>query len=138
MQMPHIDNGEAQASNTTAELRGRLRNASLIDTAELARLLRATGHASGHAASRDIAPYELLSSGHLLVLDLGGRLAAAVHVRVAHDHATISTLLVDPALHGRQLEDRMISVAHAFCEAYGYELPARHDARVAARARGRR
>lgn len=119
--MQHL---EHHASDATAS-HGRLRSATLLDTPELARLLRTTGYVhTGHAA---LAPYDLLEHGHLLVLELTGKIAAAIHVRVAHDHATVDALLIDPALYGpeheRQIEDRMISVAHAFCEAYGYALP---------------
>jgi GNAT superfamily N-acetyltransferase len=89
-----------------------IRNGTMLDLPELDRLLPRT---AGNAL--DWLPD---GHGHLLVYDLGnGTLGAAVHVDVRDTTATVDLLVVDPALAGRDIEDRLSSVAHALCEAFG-------------------
>ena|ERR1700759_4151921 len=89
-----------------------IRNGTMLDLPELDRLLPRT---AGNAL--DWLPD---GHGHLLVYDLGnGTLGAAVHVEVHATTATLDLLVVDPALAGREIEDRLSGVAHALCEAYG-------------------
>jgi hypothetical protein len=63
--------------------------------------------------------------GHLLVLDLEGSLCATVHVvidsGIEQARARLQLLIMDAALGpaGREVEERMIGVALALCEAYG-------------------
>src|SRR5262249_40729050 len=100
---------------------GKIRNASLLDTTELARLLITT--------PADVAG--LLSHRHLPLPDRRhGPLGAAVHFDVAHGHATMDMLVVDSELAGCDVEDRMTGVARALCEAYGCDCV---ETRAAAR-----
>ena len=124
---------EMQSVGLESRHDGRIRNATLLDTCELSRLL-------GKASTSRAEPLDLLAHGHLLVLELGkAELGAAVHVDVAGNCATVNLLVVDPSLRGRHVAERMSGVARALCEAYGYTVdectggPAR-----AAYARGRR
>jgi N-acetylglutamate synthase-like GNAT family acetyltransferase len=95
---------------------GKIRNATLLDASELSRLI-------GKASTPRADALDLLGRGHLLVLELGDTLAAAVHIDVADNQATVNLLVVDPALSGRHIAERMSGVAHALCEAYGYDVP---------------
>jgi hypothetical protein len=89
---------------------GNIRNATVVDTAALSRLLTTTP-ANVNA---------LLSRGHTLVLDrCDGTLGAAIHLDLVDGRATMDMLVVDPSLAGCDLEDRMTGVARALCEAYG-------------------
>jgi ribosomal protein S18 acetylase RimI-like enzyme len=45
-----------------------------------------------------------------------------IHVDVADHQATLNLLVVDPALRGHHVAERMTGVAQALCEAYGYEV----------------
>lgn len=92
---------------------GMIRNATLLDTAELGRLL-------GKASASRTDTLDLLEHGHTLVLELGKALGAAVHVDVTANRATVNLLVVDPTLQGQHVAERMNGVAHALCEAYGY------------------
>ncbi|MDX2089532.1 MAG: hypothetical protein SFX73_16885 [Kofleriaceae bacterium] len=99
---------------TTLALDNRIRNASLLDIAELSRLLSTAAHT--------IATY--LSHGHLLVLERrDGTLEAACHVEMQRDRSMIDLLVVDPANHDAAVRQRMVGVANALCEAYGYPEP---------------
>jgi N-acetylglutamate synthase-like GNAT family acetyltransferase len=109
---------------TTLTLDNRIRNASLLDVAELSRLLSAATHT--------IATY--LSHGYLLVLERrDGTLEAACHIEMEKDRSTIDLLVVDPANHDSSVRQRMVGVANALCEAYGYP-----EATAPQRSRGRR
>ena len=95
---------------------GRIRNATLLDTRALSRLLP-------HGAASRHDPLSLLTHGHLLVLDLGhDSLGAAAHVEVVDNLATVDLLVVDPTLRGQHIAERMAGVAHALCEAHGYTI----------------
>jgi hypothetical protein len=104
---------------TTLAMSGsdRIRNANLLDLAELTRLLAGTVHA--------IASY--FGRGHFLVLERrDGTLEAACHVDVSPDCSTIDLLVVDPAVRdGGTVQRRMVGVASALCEAYGHPDPSR-------------
>jgi N-acetylglutamate synthase-like GNAT family acetyltransferase len=96
--------------------RGTVRNATILDTREISRLL-------GKAAAVPTNTLDLLEHGHLLVLEVNkNTLGAAVHVGVADNHATVNLLVVDPALQGQHVAERMSGVARALCEAYGYAV----------------
>lgn len=91
---------------TVAEHLAGIRNASVLDLDELCRLARSAAH--------DVLTY--FSRGHFLVFDRGdGHLDAACHV---DDRATIDLLVVDPSVHDPSVEQRMVGVAHALCDAY--------------------
>jgi hypothetical protein len=61
--------------------------------------------------------------GHLLVFELEGALRAAAYVAIdaRHVDARVHLLVIDPTLGAamREVEDRMLGVARALCEAYG-------------------
>lgn len=95
---------------------GKIRNATLLDAPELSRLI-------GKASPARANTLDLLAHGHLLVLELGNTLGAAIHVDVAGNRATVSSPVVDPELRGQHIAARMSGVAHALCEAYGYDVP---------------
>lgn len=95
---------------------GTIRNATLLDTPELSRLI-------GDVSTSRVDALDLLAHGHLLVLALGNdTLGAAVHIDVADNQATVNLLVVDPVLRGHHVADRISGVAHALCEAYGYDV----------------
>jgi hypothetical protein len=95
---------------------GSIRKADPRDAAELSRLFDLAFLAPG------LAPLEV-DGGHWLVLDLDGSLRAAEYVvlDVPRSRAHLQLLVVDNALGPsvREVEDRMIGVALALCEAYG-------------------
>lgn len=92
----------------------QIRNANLLDVAELRRLLAATAHT--------VMSY--LSRGHLLVLaSTEGTLHAACHLEVDRDRAAIDLLVVDPAQRDATIRPRMVGVASALCEAHGWSQP---------------
>lgn len=100
-----------------------IRNANLLDIDELCRLARAAAHTVVH----------YLSCGHLLVLDRGdGRLDAACHV---DESTAIDLLVVDPSVRDPAVEQRLVGVAHALCEAYAV---GEREPRSTRRSRGRR
>jgi N-acetylglutamate synthase-like GNAT family acetyltransferase len=93
----------------------RIRNASLLDIDALCRLLARAAH--------EVAAY--LSRGHLLVLERrDGALEAVCHVDVGVGRSTIDVLVVDPELADDSVRPRMVGVARALCEAYGYPCAA--------------
>jgi hypothetical protein len=105
-----------------ASYTGIIRNANLLDTRELCRLI------GGASASR-IDALDLLGRGYLLVLELGtNTLGAAIHLDVVNNRATVDLLAVDASLRGHHVAERMSGVALALCEAYGYDVT---DAAVA-------
>ena len=61
----------------------------------------------------------------------GGTLGAAVYVAVEHlasgPHAHVDLLVVAPPLEHCGVEQRMLGVALALCEAYDYDTPAGRD-----------
>jgi len=102
---------------TAARLAGNVRNAESRDRDELGRLFARTGvdaHALRAAASN---PH-----GHVLVLEVDGALRGAVYVVIDSKgpRARIALLIVDPAAASvrNEVEERMIGVAMALCEAY--------------------
>jgi hypothetical protein len=102
------------ASPDRPRILGSVRKVEAHDAPDLARLCAAARidpPAVGPDAGR----------GHLLVLDVGGSLCAAEYVVIEPPRAHLQLLIVDAALAaaGREVEDRMIGVALALCEAYG-------------------
>lgn len=92
-------------------LEDRIRNANLLDLGELSRLLSAATHT--------IMSY--LTRGHLLVLERrDGTLRAACHLEMKADRSTIDLLVVDATTSDAAVQQRMVGVANALCEAYGY------------------
>jgi hypothetical protein len=93
---------------------GSVRKVEPRDAPELARLCAA-------ARVDPVGVEPTAAGGHLLVLDLGGSLCAAEYVVIEPPRARLQLLILDAALAaaGREVEDRMIGVALALCEAYG-------------------
>jgi hypothetical protein len=111
---------------------GSVRRARPDDGAAVARLLVGTGIGS-------------IESGHALVLDVDGLVVAAMHVVCDGSRAHVRFLVVDEAIRGmsRSIEERMLGVATALCEAYGCRdldicATARNDIAVARQARALR
>jgi hypothetical protein len=99
-----------------------VRNANLLDTPEIDRLLAAASHHSGAESLGTSDVNALLDRGHLLVLARSdGGVDAVAHVDVSAGRATLDLLVVDPVLIGTEIEQRMTGVARALCEAYGCE-----------------
>lgn len=93
---------------TTLASSNRIRNASLLDLAELTRLLRAAAHT--------VAGY--LTCGHLFVLEeRDGTIQAACHVDMRTGQPTIDLLVVNPAHEDTTVRKRMVGVAYALCGA---------------------
>ena len=97
---------------------GSIRQAEPRDRAELEHLF-----AAAHVA---VPPLDAArrQRSHLLVLDAGGAIRAAVHVVIdslQDAHARLQVLVVDPSVAAfrRVIEDRMVGVATALCEAFG-------------------
>jgi hypothetical protein len=69
--------------------------------------------------------HRLLPRCHLLVLDIDGDVRAIAYVAIALDRGLrgrLQLLVLDPILahtSGRAIQDRMIGVSIALCEAYG-------------------
>lgn len=98
---------------------GAIRNAAPRDLAELARLC-----AGDKVDMRLFDAAHRHPFGHLLVFELDGAIRAATYVVIDEAHglrARLELLLVDPAVARarKSIEDRMIGVASALCEAYG-------------------
>ena len=100
-------------------LANRVRHGTADDLPAVAHLL---DRDRDHDRGSSIDPHTLaglVDHGHLLVLEHGCDLGAAAHVVIDHAHGALDLLVVDPALHGLGIEDRMTGVAEALCEAYG-------------------
>lgn len=104
-----------------AALPGSIRSAEPRDRAQIARLLAGSGIDAQTLAVELDGPSQ---HGHVLVFDLDGAVRAVAHVQVVTDAAPrgwLQLLVVDPAVAeiGASIEDRMLAVAAALCEAYG-------------------
>ena len=103
-------------------LSGSIRNAEQRDLAEIARLLEASGI---DARGIETAQQRSLPRCHLLVLDLEGAVCAAAYVVIAQGRGLrgrLEFLALHPTLasaSGRVIQERMIGVSIALCEAYG-------------------
>lgn len=109
------------SSRSNGRVLGSVRKAEPHDAIEIARLLTAANLDSDDLED-EIS--EQLEHSHLLVLDIEGKLGAVVDVALDQParRARLQLLIVDAALAhrpGREVEDRMVGVALAFCEAYG-------------------
>ena len=100
---------------------GRVRSAHLADTAELTKLFARTGKAElvrlGPAAVSG-----WLDRGHLLVLDDAGAIVAAAVIDERDGAGQLELLVVEPTRRGRGIEERMLGVIEALCEAFGRRL----------------
>lgn len=103
---------------------GTIRHGTLFDTHELSRLVACPPASPANRRGPSRADMlDMLSRGHLLVLELNKHtLGAAIHVNVFANRATVDLLVIDPALQGQHVAERMSGVAHALCEAYGYTV----------------
>jgi hypothetical protein len=98
---------------------GTIRNCHAADVTQLAKLF-ATIDVDVHLLLADARP----PTGHLLALDINGVLVAAMFVELDPEHGTHGTvrvMVVDAsvAANHAHLEERMLGVAMALCEAYG-------------------
>ncbi|HUJ60675.1 MAG TPA: hypothetical protein VLX92_19370 [Kofleriaceae bacterium] len=100
-------------------LAGAVRHAESRDVGALARLLENVGvDASALEAARR-HPF-----GHVLIFELEGVVCAMVYVLIDHTNGVrghLQLAVVDPKLaeHREVIEQRLIGVATALCEAYG-------------------
>lgn len=109
-------------SPSPSPLSGSIRNAAQRDLPAVARLLEASGI---DVRSIEPAPNRSPPHCHLLVLDIDGDVRAIAHVVIALDRGLrgrLQFLVLDPTLvraSGPAIQDRMIGVSVALCEAYG-------------------
>jgi hypothetical protein len=100
----------------TERVLGSIRKFESRDASALTRLLEVAGLDAQTAGQIDS------DRGHLLVLDVEGALRAVAYVEldVPRSRARVQLLAVDPGLGAatREVEDRMIGVALALCDAY--------------------
>jgi hypothetical protein len=99
------------ASTKITNLDGSVRRANAADAVALTRLLADGGEVHVPA----------VPGNHVLVLDVASTVIAALHVTCDGKRAHVQFLVVDPAFAtvARAIEERMIGVATALCEAYG-------------------
>ena len=124
----------ANDSTCHSRLAGTVRNAETRDLAELGRLFK-----SADFDARALHAQAQRSCGHLLVLDVDGSLRAAVYVVIepAGPRGRLQMLIVDAVVttDRKVIEDRMLGVALALCDAYAcveVEIAASGQIRVAA------
>jgi hypothetical protein len=114
---------------------GRVRCARCDDAAKLSRLFART--VVPRALPLDSAHW--MDRGHLLVLDDGEAILAAALVENCDGRGHLEFLVIDPTVTSSGVEDRMIGVAAALCEAYEQEtMEIASTPAVPARPRGRR
>ena len=94
----------------------RVRAARRSDLREIAALIDRV-MTMPHANADDLE--DLVEGGHLLVLDVAGELRGLACVRVERRQGHLGFLVLDPALEGQGLEDRLRGVAAALCAARG-------------------
>ena len=93
----------------------RVRAARRDDRWEIAALIDHT-MTMPHADADDLE--DLLEGGHLLVLDVAGEIRGVACVRL-ECRRHLGFLVLDPALDGQGVEERLRGVASALCEARG-------------------
>jgi N-acetylglutamate synthase-like GNAT family acetyltransferase len=94
----------------------RVRSARRDDRWEIAALID-RAMTMPHADADDLE--DLLEGGHLLVLDVAGEIRGVACVRLERRRGHLGFLVIDPALEGQGLEERLRGVASALCEARG-------------------
>lgn len=101
---------------------GSIRNLEIRDLPEVARLLVAHRIDTKMIESAQRQPFPRC---HLLVLDVDGHVRGLVHIVILSQpvmRGHLQLLIVDSALvrqYGHAIEDRLVGVTTALCEAYG-------------------